>query len=172
MLGIFDLRAVEDVLSRATGRHGAGVLRSVLAEYDGPTLTEKELEARFLALCRAASLPKPEVNAWITLDDGIAYKIDFLWRAERLAVETDGWETHRTRQAFENDRRRDRRLRLAGWDVVRFTWRDVEREPDEVTAELAALPGSAEQNAGGTRRRTRAHRPTRPATRRPTHAWR
>ena len=139
VLCIFDLREVEDVLSRATGRHGAGVLRSVLAEYDGPTLTEKELEARFLALCRAASLPKPEVNAWITLDDGIAYKIDFLWRAERLAVETDGWETHRTRQAFENDRRRDRRLRLAGLDVVRFTWRDVEREPDEVTAELAAL---------------------------------
>jgi Transcriptional regulator, AbiEi antitoxin/REase_MTES_1575 len=139
VLGIFDLREVEEVLSRATGRHGAGVVRSVLAEYDGPTLTEKELEERFLALCRAASLPKPEVNAWITLDDGIAYKIDFLWRAERLAVETDGWETHRTRQAFENDRRRDRRLRVAGWDVVRFTWRDVEREPGEATAELAAL---------------------------------
>ncbi len=138
VLGIFDLSAVEEVLSRASGRHGAGVLRSVLAEYDGPTLTDKELEARFLALCRAASLPKPEVNAWITLDDGVAYKIDFLWRAERLAVETDGWASHRTRQAFENDRRRDRRLRLAGWDVVRFTWRDVEREPGEVTAELDA----------------------------------
>ena len=140
VLGIFDLREVEDVLSRATGRHGAGVLRSVLAEYDGPTLTEKELEARFLALCRAASLPKPEVNAWITLDDGIVYKVDFLWRAEHLVVETDGWGSHGTRQAFENDRRRDRRLRLAGWDVVRFTWRDVEREPGEVTAVLAALP--------------------------------
>jgi len=54
-------------------------------------------------------------------------------------VETDGWQSHGTRKAFENDRRRDRRLRLAGWDVVRFTWRDVEREPDEVTAVLAAL---------------------------------
>lgn len=139
VLGTFDLREVEDVLSRATGRRGAGVMRSVLAEYAGPTLTEKELEARFLALCRAASLPEPEVNAWITLDDGIAYQIDFLWRAERLAVETDGWESHRTRQAFEHDRRRDRRLRLAGLEVVHFTWRDVEREPDEVTAELAAL---------------------------------
>jgi Transcriptional regulator, AbiEi antitoxin/REase_MTES_1575 len=139
MLGIFDLSTVEEGLSRATGRHSAGVLQSVLAEYAGPTLTENELEARFLALCRAASLPKPEVNAWITLDDGIAYKIDFLWRAERLAVETDGWRSHGTRQAFENDRRRDRRLRLAGWDVVRFTWRDVEREPGEVTAVLAKL---------------------------------
>ena len=139
VLRIFDLRAVEEVLSRAAGRRGAGVLRSVLADYGGPTLTKKELEERFLALCRAAGLPQPEVNEWITLDDGIAYKIDFLWRRERLAVETDGWGSHGTRQAFENDRRRDRLLSLAGWTVVRFTWRDVEREPDDVTATLARL---------------------------------
>ncbi len=136
---VFDLRAVEDVLVRAAGRRGAAVLRSVLAQYDGPTLTDKELEERFLALCRGASLPSPAVNAWITLDGGVAYKVDFLWRAERLAVETDGWGSHGTRQAFESDRRRDRRLRLAGWDVVRFTWRDVEHEPGEVTAVLAGL---------------------------------
>lgn len=142
VLRIFDLRAVEEVLSRAAGRHGAGVLRGVLAEYDGPTLTERELEERFLALCRAASVPMPEVNSWIPLDGGIAYKVDFLWRAERLAVETDGWGSHGTRQAFENDRRRDRRLRLAGWDVVRFTWRDVEREQGEVRGELARLWGA------------------------------
>jgi very-short-patch-repair endonuclease len=79
------------------------------------------------------------VNEWIALDNGIAYKIDFLWRAERLAVETDGWGSHGTRQAFENDRRRDRNLSMAGWTVVRFTWRDVEREPDEVAEALARL---------------------------------
>jgi very-short-patch-repair endonuclease/predicted transcriptional regulator of viral defense system len=139
VLRIFDLRAVHEVLSRAAGRRGASVLRSVLADYGGPTLTKQELEERFLALCRAARLPQPEVNAWITLGDGIAYKIDFLWRRERLAVETDGWESHGTRQAFENDRRRDRLLSLAGWTVVRFTWRDVERQPDEVTTTLARL---------------------------------
>jgi predicted transcriptional regulator of viral defense system len=139
VLRIFDLRAVEEVLSRAAGRRGAGVLRSVLAEYGGPTLTDRELEERFLALCRAAMLPQPEVNAWITFDDGVAYKIDFLWRRERLAVETDGWGSHGTRQAFDSDRRRDRLLSLAGWTVVRFTWRDVEREPDEVTSTLARL---------------------------------
>jgi hypothetical protein len=139
VLRIFDLRAVEKALSRAAGRRGAGVLESVLAEYGGPTLTEKELEERFLALCRAAGVQQPEVNAWITLDDGIAYKIDFLWRRECLAVETDGWGSHGTRQAFESDRRRGRLLSLAGWTVVRFTWRDVEREPDEVTSTLARL---------------------------------
>jgi predicted transcriptional regulator of viral defense system len=139
VLRIFDLRAVDEVLSRAAGRRGAAVLKHVLAEYDGPTLTKRELEERFLKLCRAVSLPRPEVNEWITVDDGIAYQVDFLWRPERLAVETDGWGSHGTRQAFENDRRRDRRLRLAGWEVVRFTWRDVEREADEVTTTLARL---------------------------------
>jgi hypothetical protein len=139
VLRIFDLRATDDVLSRASGRRGAAVLAQVLAEYDGPTLTDQELEERFLLLCLDACLPMPEVNAWITLDDGIAYKADFLWRAERLIVETDGWGSHGTRTAFEDDRRRDRRLKLAGWDVIRFTWRDIEREPDEVTTTLAAL---------------------------------
>jgi Transcriptional regulator, AbiEi antitoxin/Protein of unknown function (DUF559) len=138
VLELFDLRAVEEVMSRAVGRRGAGVLRRVLAEYDGPALTDRELEERFYELCRAAGVPKPEVNSWILLEDG-AVKPDFLWRAERLAVETDSWKYHRTRRAFESDRRRDRRLRLEGWEVVRFTWRDIEREPAEAAAVLARL---------------------------------
>jgi predicted transcriptional regulator of viral defense system/very-short-patch-repair endonuclease len=141
VLRVFDLRAVQEILSRAAGRRGAGVLQRVLAEYDGPSLTDRELEERFFGICRAAGLSKPEVNSWIQLEDGVV-KADFLWRAERLAVETDGWESHGTRRAFENDRRRDRRLRLAGWEPVRFTSRDVEREPGEVTAVLARLRGA------------------------------
>jgi predicted transcriptional regulator of viral defense system len=137
VLRVFDLREVEEVLERAGGRRGASVVRRLVADYRGPTLTDEELEEGFLALCRQASLPSPAVNEWITLDDGIAYKADFLWRAERLIVETDGWGSHRTRRAFESDRRRDRCLRLAGWDVIRFTWRDVEWEPDEVLTFLA-----------------------------------
>jgi very-short-patch-repair endonuclease len=139
ILRIFDLRALEEALSRANGRRGTAVLRQVLAKYAGPTLTDRELEELFFALCRSAALPKPAVNEWIALDRGIAYKADFLWRAERLIVETDGWGSHGTRQAFENDRRRDRRLTVAGWTVVRFTWRDVEREPAEVKETLARL---------------------------------
>jgi very-short-patch-repair endonuclease len=139
VLHIFDLRAVDDVLARAVGRRGAGVLRGVLAAYDGPTITRRELEERFLALCRAASLPSPAVNDWIVLGDGIAYQVDFLWREPRLIVETDGWASHGTRQAFENDRRRDRLLLLGGYEVVRFTWRDVLDEPAEVSATLRRL---------------------------------
>jgi hypothetical protein len=39
-------------------------------------------------------------------------------------VETDGWETHRTRAAFQADRRRDAALQADGRRVVRFTWHE------------------------------------------------
>jgi very-short-patch-repair endonuclease len=139
VLRVFDGKTVHEALARAGPRRGAGVLRAVLAGYGQPTLTEKELEERFLALCRRASLPSPAVNAWIPLADGIAYRADFLWRAERLIAETDGRDVHTTRKAFEHDRLRDQRLTLAGLTVVRFTWRQVTDEPQRVAEALRTL---------------------------------
>jgi very-short-patch-repair endonuclease len=139
VLQLFDLRAVEEALERAGPRRGAGTLRAVLANLEEPTLTREELEERFLALCRSAALPSPSVNAWITLDDGVVYQADFLWRMEKLIVETDGRGVHTTARAFEHDRLRDQRLTLAGFTVVRFTWRQVSSEPRRVATALASL---------------------------------
>jgi very-short-patch-repair endonuclease len=47
--------------------------------------------------------------------------------------------SHRTRRAFERDRARDARLLLAGYRVLRITWRQLTRERDKVIAMLAAL---------------------------------
>jgi predicted transcriptional regulator of viral defense system len=139
VLRLFDLRAVEEVLTRANGRRGASVLRAVLADLQEPALTDTELEERFLMLCRAASLPRPEINAWLDIDELPAVRADFLWRAERLVIETDGWETHGTRQAFERDRRRDERLKLAGYELLRFTWRRISADPSGVMRTVTAL---------------------------------
>jgi very-short-patch-repair endonuclease len=79
-----------------------------------------ELEQHMVALCRRHRLPQPEVNA--RLD---RYDVDLLWRDAGLVVEVDGWESHRTRSAFEADRSRDARLKVLGYEVVRFTWRQV-----------------------------------------------
>jgi hypothetical protein len=147
VLRIFDLRAVEDLLARATGRWGAGRLRGVLKELAEPALTVNDLEERFLAICRAASLPRPEVNVWLDIDDEPPIKADFLWRRVRLVVETDGWSAHGTRQAFERDRRRDQRLRLAGFEPVRFTRRQIVRGPERVGAMAAALYATAVEAA-------------------------
>jgi hypothetical protein len=131
VLGVFDLIAISEALERAGPRRGPGVLKAILAELGQPTLTDRELEELMLELVRTAGLHQPEVNAWIT-DDGWAYKADFLWRAERLVVETDGRAFHSSRRAFEHDRLRDQRLILAGYTVVRFTWRQLVREPERV----------------------------------------
>jgi predicted transcriptional regulator of viral defense system len=136
----FDLRALERTLARAEGRAGTSRLRDLIRSgLRKPTLTRNELEERFLHLCRGAGLPEPEVNAWIPLSEGGGAEADFFWREQRLAIETDGNETHGTRQAFERDRLRDQQLAVAGFRVVRFTWRQVEDEPDRVAATVREL---------------------------------
>jgi very-short-patch-repair endonuclease len=65
-------------------------------------------------------------------DGGPAIQADFLWPHERLVIETDGGAAHGTRMAFEDDRRRDQRLMVAGYTVVRFTCRQLTREPERV----------------------------------------
>jgi very-short-patch-repair endonuclease len=138
VLRVFDGRAVDAVLARAAGRRGAGVLRAVLEELEDPGLTASDLEEDFLALCRNARVTTPEVNPWGALHDE-EKKVDFLWRAERLIVETDSRTFHATRRAFERDRRRDQQLLLAGYQVVRFTWRQVTREPNHVGHTIRTL---------------------------------
>ena len=144
VLRLFDLRAVEAAIERAGPRRGTGLLLSVLADLGGPTLTASELEEAFLALCREARLPTPEVNVWLTLGDGSAVKVDFLWRRERLVVETDGHRFHRTKQSRERDTRRDVLLRLAGFEPVRFTGRQVAFDKEWVTRTLLALASRAD----------------------------
>jgi very-short-patch-repair endonuclease len=161
VLRLFDLRAVHEVLDRANGRRGAAMLRAVLADLAEPALTKSDLEEEFLALCRAARLPRPQVNSQLVVDDGPPIEVDFLWRAERLAIETDAFGTHGTRQSFERDRRRDQRLKLAGYDSVRFTRRQVLDEPGSVVASLSALlaragPAAVRSSGSSARLRPRA----------------
>jgi predicted transcriptional regulator of viral defense system len=139
LLRLFDGRAVHEALARVGRRRGAGTLRAILGKYKQPTLTEEGIEEAFLALCGKAALPGPAVNTWIALDDGVAYKADFLWREHRLIAETDGRDVHTTRKAFEHDRLRDQRLTLAGFTVMRFTWRQIVDEPRRVAEALRTL---------------------------------
>ena len=96
--------------------------------------TRPELERRFLRLCRRHGLPKPEVNVRVG-----SFEIDFLWRDRSVVVETDGYRFHRGRVAFESDRARDAELKLLGYDVLRFTHRQVAWEASLVARTLRTL---------------------------------
>lgn len=138
-LRLFDGRQVHDVLVRSNGRRGAPALESILATYEEPEVSDRELERKFLEVCRRAGLERPLTQVGVELADGDTVFVDFLWPQSKLIVETDGRQTHGTRRAFERDRRRDRRLMLLGYRVARFTWLDVGRRPDEVARTIAAL---------------------------------
>jgi len=135
-LQLYDRRAIEDVLARANGHRGIGSLRRAIGAE--PAFTRSDLEARFLRLVRDAGLPAPAVNAVVQAPDHPRLEVDFLWARERLIVETDGYETHRTRAAFEGDRRRDAALVAAGYAVLRFTWRELAGRPATVVARVTA----------------------------------
>jgi len=93
--------------------------------------TRSDLESLFLALVRRYRLPDPEVNVKLG-----RYEVDFLWRPQRLVVETDFWNYHRGSVAFHADHERDLDLRAAGFTVLRFTDRQLEAEPERVVADI------------------------------------
>jgi very-short-patch-repair endonuclease len=121
-LRIFDLVALEAVLTRTRGRRGQGhaAIRRALAAARPEAHTRSELEARFLALLDAHGIARPLTNCFI---EGM--EVDALWPAERLVVELDGLAYHSTRQAFQRDRTRTNDLVAAGYTVLRFTWAHV-----------------------------------------------
>lgn len=134
-LRLLKLRSLESLLLASLGRRGAANLRVVIASHQaGSTRTRTYLEERFFTACDRHAVPRPEVNIEIGGDT-----VDFLWRQASLVVETDGEASHRTRLAFEEDRARDVRLALLGYRVIRFTYRQVEDDPDAVAAAVKAL---------------------------------
>ncbi|MES1192866.1 MAG: DUF559 domain-containing protein [Solirubrobacterales bacterium] len=136
LLELFDLGVLRAVVAAHPRHPGRRPLAALLDEAArrGLTLTLSELEIRFRALCDAHRLPYPAVNA-----RPLGFRVDFLWIDARLVVETDGWGSHRTRAAFEEDRARDQALAVAGYRTVRFTHRQIVDSPANVAATLSAL---------------------------------
>jgi hypothetical protein len=135
VLRLLDVSDVEHLLASRRSR-GARNLRAALGTLApaAPAITRSELEERFLALAADAGLPRPEVNAMVA-----GHEVDFLWRDQRLVAETDGAATHLTPTAFEEDRRRDAALQVAGFRVVRFTSRQITDDSRRVLEVVCAL---------------------------------
>jgi very-short-patch-repair endonuclease len=84
-----------------------------------------------LDLCRSHRISLPEVNVLVS-----GYKVDALWREERVIVELDGRSAHGTEAQMARDRERELTLRAAGYRVLRYSWRQVTREGAALAADL------------------------------------
>lgn len=129
---LVELDEVAAVLGR--GQPGSAALRAAL-ERHRPELarTLSVLEERFLELCEEHGIPVPEVNVEVA-----GLMVDAFWREQRVVVELDGHAAHGTPAAAERDRRRELTLRAAGCRVLRYTWRQVTREPVLVATDVLA----------------------------------
>ncbi|MGI9020344.1 MAG: type IV toxin-antitoxin system AbiEi family antitoxin domain-containing protein [Solirubrobacterales bacterium] len=141
VLRIYDHRAIESLLARAAGQPGSRRLARVAGiARPGRTTTASDLEEAMLALCRRCGYPDPIVNHEMLLG-GERARVDFFWPVQRVVVEVDGFNYHRTRAAFRRDRRRDRLLELEGYGHARFADADFDHDLVAIERQLGALLG-------------------------------
>ncbi len=119
-----------EVSEEMHGKRGAKKIRAILAEWSEPEPTKNEFEQSLRDLCREYDIPLPSQNVGL-----LGYEVDAFWEPD-LVVELDGWATHKTRRAFEEDRRKAAALEAAGYRVRRFTWRQMKRERELVAAAI------------------------------------
>lgn len=74
------------------------------------------------------------------LDFAIFYRCSSWDRPAMIAIECDGHDYHDgTKEAAERDKKRNRALTTAGWHVLRFTGREIHRNPRACAEEVEGL---------------------------------
>ena len=131
-------RQVEAVLTHRPTTPGAKKLRKVM--HGDVHVTLSALERRFLKRLTEANLPLP-----ITNKPADGRRVDCRWPDHRLTVELDSYRYHRSRHAWELDRRREREARARGDEFRRYTRDDVFEAPHQMLRELSVLLRVAER---------------------------
>ena len=141
--GLFSVRAIQDALTRRP----SVALRELL---DDLNPTQSKLEDAFLRLCRRFEIPRPRAQV-----RGGRRRPDFVWAASRLVVEVDSWQAHSTPARVPGRPHALNAVQLAGWTILRFTYRDVDppagarRGSGAPALGLALLRQALEQVLGG-----------------------
>lgn len=140
-----ELRRVLESCERWPGTSRA---RQVIDFADG--LAESVLESCARVLFRQHGLPPPELQVHITgRDRTMIARVDFFWRRYGVIAETDGLLKYDSGERAIAERRRDRLLQEAGFEVVHVTWRELFGDPARVAGRIreafrrAELLGSA-----------------------------
>ncbi len=135
------LDQMHEALVLTPSRRGNADRRMLLLDSRGKPWSEAERDLH--RLLREAGIDGWEGNWGFELLSGV-YWIDIAFEKLKLAIEVDGWEFHKTPEAFESDRWRQNDLVLAGWRVLRFTAKMIRDHPQIVlrVIERALAQGS------------------------------
>ena len=133
-LEVFDLPDFSSVLARNRGHRGAVPLARAIDIYEPPRFTRSELERELLRLLERAGVSTPS-----TAFNVAGYELDLYWPELCFGVELDVYATHGGHESFEEDRRRDEDLKLAGVELTRVTGWRLEREPRQVVDRIRRL---------------------------------
>ncbi|QCQ91864.1 hypothetical protein [Rhodococcus sp. SGAir0479] len=143
--------AIGDALAYAAGRPGHPAARRALAFVDGRS--ESVGESRSRVALAALELPAPDLQASLLDADGLLLgRVDFLFAAAGVVGEFDGKVKYGKHlrpgqdpgDAVFAEKTREDRIRDAGWEVARWTWRDLDR-PDVIGQRIRR----AMQRSGG-----------------------
>lgn len=138
--GLLDVRAIDRVLD-GPRRRGTRRLLRVLEpwrRYRPGIKIRSRMEAKLLTLLTQAGLPIPQTNVKLRFADK-TYEVDFLWREQKLVVETDGGRFHDNPAAGTRDSERNRALVAAGYRLPRLGWEDLRDRPEVTMGEIARL---------------------------------
>jgi hypothetical protein len=130
---MLDLERIEEMLGRHSGRPGTNALRAALAAYQPSPDDKSGLEKAFAEwLATLPDIPAPERNVKLAG----RWEIDFLWRAQSLAVELDGRPYHLLPADQERDRIKDVWLQRNAISIVRVTEFRFEHDRAAIEADL------------------------------------
>jgi very-short-patch-repair endonuclease len=138
---LWDRLSLRDLLERYPGKRGSRKVRVALDRpKEEPSGRKRSpLEERFSPFLRRHRLPLPRYNHWVSVGNGKRYQVDCHWPGTNQIVEPDGWDGHKGRVAFREDKARDRRLTAAGYTVTHLTWNQLDDKAEAVSADLRVL---------------------------------
>lgn len=125
-----------------SGRPGVGLILNLTGEGAEGNF-RSWLERRAAFVIEAGQIPRPIWNHPVHEAGRLLGIADACWQTARLIAEFDGLRFHSTPQQRRDDAARERKLVLAGWRVLRFTWQDVEQKPQSVVEALRTALATA-----------------------------
>ncbi len=130
---------LQAVLGMCAQWRGARLAADVIAFADGRA--ESPLESIARVAFSDCGLPPPDLQVWLGGTTEPIGRVDFYWRKYWTIAEVDGalkYDGSGGPQRVTDQLRRDMLLREDGYEVVHFTWDQINNTPERVAASIRA----------------------------------